>query len=93
MADVLRGAVEPLAPATPLGAVQAVWEEAVGEAIAAQATPVSEKDGVVTVTCSSATWAQELDMLADDMLSRLRPKLPSGVELQRLRFSAVPVSD
>jgi predicted nucleic acid-binding Zn ribbon protein len=84
----LRAAVAPIAPATPLAAVQGVWEEAVGEKIAAEATPVAEKEGVVSVACRSATWANELDLLADQMLARVRERLPEGVEVARLRFSA-----
>jgi len=84
----LRAAVAPIAPATPLAAVQGAWEEAVGAKIAAEATPVAERDGVVTVACRSATWAQELDLLADQMLARVRERLPEGVSVARLRFSA-----
>jgi predicted nucleic acid-binding Zn ribbon protein len=93
MSEVLQAAVEPLAPATPLGAVQAAWADAVGDTIAAQATPVSERDGVVTVACASATWAQELEMLGDEMLAKVRGGLPAGVEVARLRFSAVPAPE
>ena len=84
----LHDALAPIAPATPLAAVQGVWEEAVGERVAAEATPVSERDGVVTVACRSATWAQELDLLGEQMLTKLRERLPEGVSVARLRFSA-----
>ena len=47
-----------LAPQTTLAEVQRVWPGAVGEVIAAQAEPTGERDGVLTVTCSSAVWAQ-----------------------------------
>ena len=88
LAAALERAVAPLAPATPLGAVQAVWTDAVGPAVAAEATPVFERDGVVTVACRSATWAQELDLLAAETLERLRASLPEGVEVRSLRFRA-----
>ena len=87
LSAALQAAVEPLAPATLLAGVQACWEEAVGERIAAQASPVSERDGVVTVACRSATWAQELDLLADQVSAKLRELLPDGVDLRGLRFS------
>jgi len=93
ISSALREAIEPLAPATPLAAVQSAWPAAVGEAIAAQATPVSERDGVVTVACSSATWAQELDLLASETLERLRSELPKAVSIDALRFSAREVAD
>ena len=73
-------------PATPLAAVQSAWAEAVGERIAAAASPVSERDGTVTVACESATWAQELDLLEGQIATKLRSKLPSEIGFERLRF-------
>lgn len=84
----LSVAVEPLAPATLLAAVQRAWAPAVGERVAAEATPVAERDGVVTVSCRSATWAQELDLMAAEVLEKLRSGLPRGSDLRSLRFSA-----
>jgi hypothetical protein len=53
----LAGAVGALAdslrPATGLASVQAVWEDAVGPAIAREARPVSERAGTVSVACTS----------------------------------------
>jgi predicted nucleic acid-binding Zn ribbon protein len=66
---------ERLAPATPLAAVQRAWADAVGPAVAAEATPVSERDGIVTVSCRSGVWAQELDLLAPDVVERLNTAL------------------
>jgi len=60
-----------LAPATTLAHVQARWPDAAGAAIAAEAEPVSERDGVVTIACRSAVWAQELDLLGPALVSRL----------------------
>lgn len=62
-------------PQTPLAEAQAAWEEAVGETIAQQARPVAERDGLLTVACSGAAWAQELDLLAADLLARLQERL------------------
>jgi len=87
LSAALEAAIEPLAPATLLAAVQACWPAAVGERVAAQAAPVSERDGVVTVACRSATWAQELDLLADEVSAKLRELLPGGADLRGLRFS------
>jgi len=65
----------------------------VGEAIAREATPVTERSGVVTVACSSSAWAQELDFLGGQILEKIRPDLPSETPLEGLRFiiSADPV--
>jgi predicted nucleic acid-binding Zn ribbon protein len=62
---------ERLEPATPLANVQRAWPEAVGPAVATEAQPVRERAGVVTVECRSAVWAQELDLMAPDLIERL----------------------
>jgi predicted nucleic acid-binding Zn ribbon protein len=77
-----------LAPATTLARVQTCWPEAVGPAIAAEAEPVSEREGVVTVGCRSAVWAQELELLGPDLARRLNELLGApegGGPVRRLR--------
>ena len=86
LGEALRGAIESVEPATPLAAVQSAWAEAVGERIAAAASPVSERDGTVTVACDSATWAQELNLLEGQIAANLRSKLPPDIGFERLRF-------
>jgi predicted nucleic acid-binding Zn ribbon protein len=71
-------------PATPLAEIQAVWADAVGAAIAAQARPRSERGGVLTVSCSAAVWAQELDLCSAMVLERLHELAP-GAPVKRLR--------
>ena len=81
----VRKAIQRGAPQTGLALVQTVWAEAVGAAIAAEAEPVSERDGVLTVRCSSATWAEELDLMQGQLLASLRERLgdrsPSSLKL------------
>ena len=80
---------ERLAPQTLLGAVQRVWPEAVGDGVAAEAEPTAERDGVVTVTCSSAVWAQELDLMAPEVVARLNAALGrASVRALRCRATA-----
>lgn len=67
-----------LAPASTLARVQEVWQHAAGPAIAASARPTAEHAGVLTVTCAAAVWAQELDLMADDLIARVN--LALGVE-------------
>lgn len=74
-ASALRSALEQVAPKTPLAALQASWAAAVGERIAAVATPVSERDGEVTVSCTDSVWAQELDLMQGELLGRLQELL------------------
>jgi predicted nucleic acid-binding Zn ribbon protein len=75
-------------PATLLAAVQSAWPGAVGEAVAREATPVSERDGVVTVACQSSTWAQELDLLGAQIVAQVRENLPDWADLEAIRFTA-----
>jgi predicted nucleic acid-binding Zn ribbon protein len=90
LADALREVRAEVAPATLLGAVQEVWPEVAGETVAAEGEPVSERDGVVTVACRSATWAQELDLMQEELFARLRERLGGNVPtpLRGLRFTA-----
>lgn len=75
-------------PETLLARVQAAWDGAVGAAVAAEAQPRSESGGTVLVECSSAVWAQELELLAPDLLGRLNEALgdPGRAPLAGLRF-------
>lgn len=85
----VRALTERLAPATSLAAVQRAWEPAAGAALAAQASPTGEAQGVVTVTCSSAVWAHEIDLMAPAVIERLNTAI--GTELVRsLRCQTVP---
>jgi predicted nucleic acid-binding Zn ribbon protein len=77
-----------LAPRTLLADVQRCWSDVVGPMIAAEARPVSQRGGVVTVSCTGAVWAQELDLMAPSILERLNPHLDGG-EVVRLRCVAV----
>ncbi len=71
LAPALEELRDRLAPRTVLADVQAAWPAAVGAAIAREARPVGERDGVVEVACRSAVWAQELDLMALDLLARI----------------------
>jgi len=78
-----------LAPATTLAGVQRVWPDVVGDVVAAQADPTAERDGVLTVTCASAVWAQELDLMGPDLVARLNAELGAS-EVRSLRCSCAP---
>ncbi len=64
-----------------------------GPAIAAAARPTAERDGVLTVTCDAAVWAQELDLMADELIAsperrarrrrRARAALPDRLSASR----------
>jgi predicted nucleic acid-binding Zn ribbon protein len=84
-AEAFRVARDRVAPKTGLAAVQAAWPAAVGEGIAAVATPVSERTGTLTVDCSDATWAHELDLMQEQLLDGLRRELGERAP-QALKF-------
>jgi predicted nucleic acid-binding Zn ribbon protein len=64
-----------LAPATTLARVQEIWEGTAGPAIAAAASPTAERDGILTLTCAAAVWAQELDLMAGELIPNLNAAL------------------
>ena len=78
-----------LSPQTTLAEIQRVWPAAVGEVVAAQAEPTGERDGVLTVTCASAVWAQELDLVGPELVGRINAAL-GGESVRSLRCSARP---
>jgi predicted nucleic acid-binding Zn ribbon protein len=88
LAPALESLRDELAPATLLADVQRLWPETVGSAVAAEATPTTERAGVVTVSCSAAVWAQELDLLAPEIVELLNRKLGER-RVERLRCIAV----
>ena len=60
-----------------------------GEAFAPHARPTGEAGGTLTVTCSSAVWAHELDLLAPAVVERLDALLGPG-RVRALRCQTVP---
>ena len=87
LAAALEDVRERLAPATSLAAIQWAWPQVAGPAVAREATPVSERAGVVTLACRSAVWAQELDLLAPTLVEGLNAAL-DGIEVRSLRCIA-----
>jgi predicted nucleic acid-binding Zn ribbon protein len=77
IAGAIAALTQRLAPATLLADVQRVWEGAAGPAIAEAATPVSEREGIVTVLCSSAVWMQEIDLMGPVLVDALNAALGS----------------
>ncbi len=81
--------VAELAPRTLLAEVQRVWPGVVGETIAAEATPTVNRGGTLTITCRSAVWAQELDLMGPDLTARLNVALGRDAVVA-LRCSSAP---
>ena len=83
--EAFRAARDRVAPKTGLAAVQAAWSTALGERLAAVARPVSERAGTLTVECADGVWAQELDLMQEQLLQRLREELGERAP-EALRF-------
>ncbi len=84
----LDGLTRELAPVSPLARVQGCWARVVGDAVAREAEPVGERAGVLTVACRSSTWAQELELLSTELLSRVNRALggePGAPQLIKLK--------
>ena len=75
LSHAIAALADRLAPQTTLAEIQRVWPDAVGEVIASQAEPTRERDGVVTVTCASAVWAHELDLMGPELTQRINTAL------------------
>jgi predicted nucleic acid-binding Zn ribbon protein len=94
LGDALRQARARAEPLTLLAAAQSAWPIAAGARVAAEAEPVAERDGVLTIACRSSTWAQELDLLGPELLERLNGALSeagrgaSEPPVRALRFTA-----
>jgi predicted nucleic acid-binding Zn ribbon protein len=88
LAEALTAFAGASRPATLLAQVQSAWRAVAGDAVASEAEPVSERSGVVTVSCRSAVWAQELELLAPDLVERLNAALAPPARVDRLRFRA-----
>jgi predicted nucleic acid-binding Zn ribbon protein len=87
LATALGRVTAQLEPATVLARVQGCWAEAVGDVVSAEAQPVTEREGVVTVSCRSSVWAEELKMMGPDLRGRLNAALGSDA-VTELRFTA-----
>jgi Dna[CI] antecedent, DciA len=76
-----------LGPPGAISAVVAVWPDAVGPAIAANAWPARiARDGTLHVSTGSSAWAFELTQLEETVRERLRDRLGDACP-ERLRFA------
>ena len=89
VAFALDAVTDAIAPATLLAEVQRAWAQAAGEAFARASEPVAERDGVITVACDSAVWAQELDLLSERVVQALNEAIGRPA-VRRLRPRALP---
>ena len=70
-----------------LGRITAAWPGVVGAAVAAHSRPMRcTRAGVLSVACSSASWAHELSARREDLLARLVAACPDA-GLTGIRFA------
>ncbi len=61
-----------------VGGVFGNWARIVGREVAEHTTPTAFEDGVVTIVADSATWAQQVRLLAPTLVKRLNEELGDG---------------
>jgi len=67
------------------------WTELVGAEVAEHATPVSLRDGELTVTASSTAWATQLRTLQRQLLGKIAAGLgPDVVRRMKIQGPAAP---
>jgi hypothetical protein len=67
------------------------WAEAVPERVFRNARPVKLDRGALIIHVSTTAWANELTLLAPDLLARLHRRAPeSGVKVLRFRVGPLP---
>ena len=86
LGGAVQALAERLAPASGLARVQQAWPE-VARALpsAAGGEPTALREGLLTVTCSAAVWAQELQWMADDLIACVNGVLGEAL-VQELRL-------
>jgi hypothetical protein len=65
-----------------------IWRDAVGGRIADRARPVELSRGTLWVRVATSVWANELSLLHDQLVQRLRER---GVFVNHLRFKVGPI--
>jgi predicted nucleic acid-binding Zn ribbon protein len=90
--DILSGMLkDPDLPFNPADArIWAIWEEAVGKAIACHARPSWIKNGCLRVNVSDSIWLQELEYVQETIMEKLNGKLGRNA-VQKIDFRFGPL--
>ncbi|HWH96698.1 MAG TPA: DUF721 domain-containing protein [Baekduia sp.] len=78
-----------LAPRTTLAEAQRAWPAVAGAMMGQHASPTAERGGTLTITCGSSVWAQELDLMAPELIAKLNGVIGEG-RITALRCVASP---
>lgn len=65
-----------------------LWRTIVGPRVADRALPVKLDGGVLVIRAATSAWAQELSLLSDTLIERLRAH---GIEVAKLSFRTGPI--
>ena len=68
---------------SPLPLSRSTWKKVVGLNIAERTEPSQLDRGVLTIRCATSVWANELSLLNDQLIQRLKDE---GVHVRELRF-------
>lgn len=66
-------------PRVSRGAVFGLWDEVVGEHIAAHARPIGLNEGVLSVAAESTAWATQLRLVQSQLLAKIAASVGDGV--------------
>src|SRR5688572_643079 len=86
LAELLDGARVVSAERGRVAVDRDTWRRLVGDRVARRTEPGGLSGGVLTIYVASAPWAQELSLLTNELLERLKPlKLPISSVRFRVR--------
>ncbi len=68
-----------------------IWDDAVGEIIAANAQPIAIKRDLLLVHATSSTWIHQLQFLKADIISKLNAALGKPM-ISEIKFKIGPFS-
>ncbi len=68
------------------------WPEIAGPLVSRNASPLSLRNGVLTVVVRNHAWAQELRMSKIPMIGRIRETVGERIPVSDLRFTVGPIA-
>jgi predicted nucleic acid-binding Zn ribbon protein len=90
LALAVEALAERVAPATPLARIQRAWPAAVGPYVAANATPLRERGGVLTVYCPESGWANDVALGALQYVAAINRELGEDA-VREIKVTGRPV--
>ena len=68
------------------------WPEIAGPLVSRNATPLSLRNGVLTIVVRNHAWAQELRMSKMPMIGRIREAVGERIPVSDIRFTVGPLA-